>query len=114
VDPGLRRAGCLPAVRPQRFWKGLIYFDDLCTTACYLPQITVHLLCHDLSFVIGAEELYWNDPPIVAKSQSGIANLSEDELHLLDKIAIFLKESDFHLTELADIQKQTPFLHYDK
>jgi hypothetical protein len=75
---------------------------------------TVHLLCHDLSYVIGTEELYWNDPPIVAKSQSGIANLPKDELQLLDKIAIFLKESDFHLAELADIQKQTLFLQYDK
>jgi hypothetical protein len=79
-----------------------------------VDQSTVHLLCHDLSYVIGTEELYWNDPSIVAKSQSGIANLSEDELHLLDKIAIFLKESDFHLTELAGIQKQTLFLQYDK
>ena len=79
-----------------------------------MDQSTVHLLCHDLSYVIGAEVIYWNDPPIVAKSKSGIVNLSENELQLLDKIAIFLKESDFHLAELAGIQKQTPFLQYDQ
>jgi hypothetical protein len=79
-----------------------------------VDQSTLHLLCHDLSYIIGDEELYWNDPPIVAKSKSGIASLSEDELQLLDKIATFLKEPDFHLVELTGIQKQTYFLHYNK
>lgn len=79
-----------------------------------MDQATVHLLCHDLSYVIGDEELYWKDPPIVAKSQSGITGLSEDELQLLDKIATFLKEPDFHLDELVGIQKETNFLNYDK
>lgn len=79
-----------------------------------VDQSTVHLLCHDLSYVIGDEEQYWNDPPIVAKSKSGITGLSEDELKLLDKIANFLKEPDSHLAKLVDIQKETSILHYDE
>lgn len=76
-----------------------------------VDQATVHLLCHDLSYVIGNEEPYWNDPSIVAKSQTGITGLSQNELELLDKISAFLKNPDVHLEELVNIQKVTPVLN---
>ena len=79
-----------------------------------VDQSTVHLLCHDLSYVIGEEEIYWSDPPIVDKSQSGISSLSEAEFQSLDKIATFLREPDFHLATLTDIQRETYFLQYHK
>jgi len=79
-----------------------------------VDQATVHLICHDLSCLIGKEEPYWLDPPLVSKIKMGISDLSEAELQVLDKIAGYLKDPDDHLDELALIQEQTPFLHFER
>jgi len=78
-----------------------------------VDQATIHLLCHDLSYVIGNEEPYWLDPPIVARSETRITGLTEAELQLLDQVATLLKKPDIHLTELINIQKETDYLNYD-
>jgi hypothetical protein len=75
---------------------------------------TVHLLCHDVSYILGQEISYWLDPPIVSKIKAGISDLSEDELQLLDKISEYLKDPDNHLDELASIQAGTPFLCFEE
>ena len=79
-----------------------------------VDQATVHLLCHDLSYVIGDEELYWHDPPVVGKARAGISALSQDQLQLLDKIAGMLKEPDIHLDELGGIQEEVSLLSYSE
>ena len=75
-------------------------------------RATVHLLCHDLSYVIGNEEPYWKDPPIVSKVESDIAELSDAERETLDKIAELLNKPEDHLDELAKIQAEIPFLRF--
>jgi len=75
---------------------------------------TVHLLCHDLSYIIGNEEPYWKDPYVVSKIKSGINDLSKDEFKVLDKIAKFLKKPDKNLDKLIKIQKKSYFLSFEK
>jgi len=77
-----------------------------------VDRATVHLLCHDLSYVIGNEEPYWEDPPIVSQINKGISDLSEIELKVLDKIAEYLKESDIYFNDLVRIQSEKPFLRF--
>jgi len=79
-----------------------------------VDQATVHVICLNLSYLIGKEEPYWLDPPIVSQITKGISDLPEAELQVLDKIAAYLKEPDDHLDELASIQEKTPFLFIEK
>ncbi len=72
------------------------------------------MICLDLSYLIGKEEPYWLDPPIVFQIKKGVSDLSEKELQVLDKIAGYLKNPDDHLDELASIQEKTPFLFIKK
>jgi hypothetical protein len=58
----------------------------------------------DLSYIIRAEEPYWNDPPIVTKIENSISDISNNELQLLDNIAALLKDPDNHLDELVSIK----------
>lgn len=77
-----------------------------------VDQVTVHLLCHDLSYVIGTEEAYWIDPPIVSNIKTGISDLPESKRQILDKIAGYLKDPDNHLRNLVRIQAENSFLHF--
>ena len=77
-----------------------------------VDRVTVHLLCHDLSYVTGAEEIYWEDPPVVTGIEESIADLSDDERRVLDRIAALLVDPDGHLDELTEIQAETQFLRY--
>lgn len=77
-------------------------------------QATVHLICLDLSYLIGKEKPYWLDPPVVSQITKGISDLSEAELQVLDKIAGYLKEPDDHLDEMISIQEKTPFLYFGR
>ena len=77
-----------------------------------VDRAVVHLLCHDLSYIIGAEEPYWEDPPIVSRIDEGIEELSPAELEMLDEIAEFLESPDDHLEDLERIQAETPFLRF--
>jgi len=79
-----------------------------------VDQAAVHVICLDLSHLIGKEEPYWLDPPIVSHVIEGITDLSEAELQVLDKIAAYLKEPDDHLDEMMSIQEKTPFLLIEK
>ncbi|MBD3414920.1 MAG: hypothetical protein GF421_10880 [Candidatus Aminicenantes bacterium] len=79
-----------------------------------VDQATVHVICLDLSYLIGKEEPYWLDPPIVYQVTKGISDLSEAELQVLDKIAAYLKEPDDHLDEMTSVQEKTPFLHFKR
>jgi len=79
-----------------------------------VDQATVHVICLDLSYQIGKEELYWLDPPIVFQIDTGISDLSEPELQVLDKIAGYLRNPDDHLDEIMLIQEKTPFLFIEK
>jgi len=79
-----------------------------------VDQATVHVICLDLSYQIGKEEPYWLDPPIVFQIDTGLSDLSEPELQVLDKIAGYLREPDDHLDEMMLIQEKTPFLFIEK
>ncbi len=76
-------------------------------------QASAHLVCLDLSYVIGTEEPYWNDPPIVTKIKKSTNDISKDELILLDKISKLLKNPDPHLDELKYIKNNNQTLDYD-
>ncbi len=73
-------------------------------------RATIHLLSHDLSYIIGDEESYWNDPLIVSKITEGISDLSENELKVLDDLAVYLKEPDDYLKNLKKIIIENEFL----
>jgi len=77
--------------------------------SCYksVDQASAHLIWIDLSYVIGAEEPYWNDPPLVNKVHKSIDDLSGFELQLLDKIATLLNKQGLHLKELTVIKETT-------
>jgi hypothetical protein len=77
-----------------------------------VDQATAHLLCHDLSYVIGKEEPYWNDPPIVKKIVKDLSDISKTDLQLLDHIAELLEKPDNHLDELVQIQTNNHSLKY--
>ena len=79
-----------------------------------VDQATAHLLCLDLSYVIGAEEPYWNDPPIVTKIENSIHDISDSELQLLDNIAALLKNPDNHLEELFNIKENNSSLKVNR
>ncbi|MBN2357437.1 hypothetical protein JXO59_15085, partial [candidate division KSB1 bacterium] len=79
-----------------------------------VDQTAAHSLCLDLSYVIGAEEPYWNDPPIVNKIKKSIHDISDSEVQLLDKIARLLLKPDHHLNELETIKANNPSLDYEK
>jgi hypothetical protein len=72
-----------------------------------VEQATAHLLCHDLSYVIGKEEPYWIDPPIVKKIKKSLKDLSKTELEWLDHMADLLSQPDKHLEELVQIQSNS-------
>jgi hypothetical protein len=69
-----------------------------------VDQAAAHLVWLDLSYVISAEEPYWNDPLIVTKINDSINDISNNELLLLDNIAALLKNPDNHLDELVSIK----------
>jgi len=73
-------------------------------------RATIHLLIHDLSYLIGDEVSYWNDPLIVSKITEGISDLSENELKVLDDLAVYLKEPDDYLKNLKKIVIENEFL----
>ncbi len=77
-----------------------------------VDRAVVHLLCHDLSYIIGDEEPYWKDPPVVSHIDEGIEELSPAELDALDRVAEFLESPDDHLEDLERIQAETPFLRF--
>ena len=77
-----------------------------------IDRVTVHLLMHDLSYILGNEESYWKDPPIVLKINENISDLADYELNVLDKIAVYLKNPDNHLTELGQKVTENKFLHF--
>ena len=76
-----------------------------------VDQAALHLLFLDLSYVIGAETIYWEDPPVVAKVEESFEELDDDELQVVDSIAILLVEPENHLDELAGIRAENEFLH---
>lgn len=76
-----------------------------------VDQATTHLVWLDLSYVTGAEDPYWRDPPIVQKTEQGIQNLSEPELQLLNRIATLLNQPDRHLNELIQIKEKNSSLN---
>jgi len=78
-----------------------------------VEQATVHLLCHDLSYIIGDEVPYWLDPPIVKKSKAGISQLTENELLKLDELARFIKKPDVYRDMLAKMQRETALFQFD-
>jgi hypothetical protein len=77
-----------------------------------VDRVTFHLLIYDLSYIIGDEESYWEDPSIVSQINEGISDLSEYELQVLDKIAVYLKNPDNHLRELEKIITKNTFLQF--
>jgi len=79
-----------------------------------VDQATAHVLCLDLSYVIGEEELYWKDPSIVHKIRKGIGDLSKAELQLLDDISQLTRKPDGHLDELIDIKENNSPLDYEE
>lgn len=72
--------------------------------------VIIHLLVHDLSYIIGDEKPYWDDPPIVARIDEGISELSETELKVLDDLAMYLKDPDMYLNDLKKIISENEFL----
>ncbi|MCD6379369.1 transglutaminase domain-containing protein [bacterium] len=75
-----------------------------------VDRTTVHLLCHDLSCIIGIEDPYREDPPVISQIKSGIVDLSQAELDVLDKLARFLKNPDKHLDKLVKLHAKSPLL----
>ena len=75
-------------------------------------RFTVHLLIHDLSYIIGDEQSYWEDPALVNKIKDGISDLSQFELQVLDNMALYLKTPDIHLTELEKLISENTFLKF--
>lgn len=79
-----------------------------------VDQATAHLLCLDLSYVVGVEEPYWDDPPIVTKIDNSLKDISDTELQLLDKIAALLKDPDQHLDKLINTKADNNSLNHNR
>ncbi|MFC2088535.1 transglutaminase domain-containing protein [Calditrichota bacterium] len=71
---------------------------------------TIHLLIHDLSYLIGEEKPYWIDPEFVTQTQEGISKISENDLEVLDNLAKYLEFPDIHLNDLKKIIIENEFL----
>ena len=84
------------------------YISRLGNTA----RVTVHLLIHDISYLLGQEKPYWEDPPIVSRINEGISDLTDIELKVFDKIAGYLEDPDNHLKDLEKIVKENAFLQF--
>jgi hypothetical protein len=79
-----------------------------------IDQGILHLLCHDLYYILGSEELYWNDPPIVLKVENNISDLTEDELNIINRLAAYLENPDIHYKEMLKLYKENLNLHVSK
>lgn len=79
-----------------------------------VDQAAAHLVWLDLSYVTGAEEPYWNDPPIVTKIAKSINELSNAEMQLLDDIAELLKSPDNNVDDLKNMKQNNPPLNFKK
>jgi hypothetical protein len=77
-----------------------------------VDRAAVHLLVHDLSYIIGHEKSYWEDPSFLSKINEGITDLSDYEIQLLDKIAIYLKTPDNHLMDLEKMVTENNILKF--
>lgn len=75
-------------------------------------RATLHLLCHDLSYVLGEEEAYWLDPPVVFELELYVSDIETSKLAVLDRIADLLEKPDNHISELTQIQSAHSFLQY--
>jgi hypothetical protein len=71
---------------------------------------TIHILCLDLRCVLNNEVSYWLEPPIVRDFESGIDDLDEEAIAVLDRLAELLRAPDGHLDELAEILEAHNYL----
>jgi hypothetical protein len=78
-----------------------------------VDQAAAHVLWLDLSYITGADEPYWNDPPVVTKVGESLDDLGDTEIDLLDQIAALLDAPDSHLDELIRIKENNDCLNPD-
>jgi len=74
---------------------------------------TIHLLVHDLSYLVGDEKPYWIDPQIVSRSMEGISVITKNELDVLDRLAVYLTSPDKHLKDLHKIITENEILQIE-
>ena len=76
-------------------------------------RAVLHLLCHDLSSLLGKETLYWEDPPIVEELKSELSGLGSGKLEILDRIAELLERPDNNFEELLKLYREHGYLQQD-
>ena len=75
-------------------------------------RAALHLLCHDLSALLGKEMVYWEDPPIVDELESGVSDLDEGKLKVLDRIAELIERPDNNIDELTQLYTKHKYLQW--
>lgn len=96
-----------------RMWKdGTLDPDKFISRYDSPARAIVHLLCHDLSYVLGDEDIYWQDPPIVVKFKPTLAENDEFHIALLDQLAGYLDQPEHHLERLVTLQAEHPDLQF--
>lgn len=75
-------------------------------------RATLHLLRHDLSYVLGEEVVYWEDPPIVAELESSVSDIELGKRAVLDRLAGFLARLDHHMRELVRLRSEHEYLQF--
>jgi hypothetical protein len=76
----------------------------------HIAQAIVHLLIHDISYVLIEEKPYWKDPKIVTELKSGISNIPQTIIQVFDKTARYLGDPDKFLEGIEKIKTENKFL----
>ena len=72
------------------------------------------VLCHDLAAVLGDEHVYWVHPPVLDEAGSDFANMPNDRMEMLDRVAALLQDPDTNLEELQSMYGEHKWIQMDR
>jgi hypothetical protein len=76
------------------------------------PHPILDVLCHDMTAVLGHEHIYWEHPPVSSDPQIDVAQLPDEQLEVLNQLAILLQTPELHHQELQLLYNSHQFLQF--
>ena len=70
------------------------------------------VLCHDMAAVLGHEHVYWEHPPVSSNPQMNVAQLPDEQLEVLNHLAVLLKTPELNHQELQVLYDTHQFLQF--
>jgi len=79
----------------------------------HITQAIVHLLIHDISYILVEEKPYWLDPDIVSEFSLGMSEIPDSTKQIFDLTAGYLSNPDKVLGKIKKLRTDIHFLQID-